>query len=156
MNRFAAIESPISAEASPVPSTTSVRASPIVAAIAFSVAAMSKSTSRLKMKAAVGCMWLLITACVTPGSTRDSAAGLAATTRSQPSKRFAPPAATRTACRSSGRGASRTWLVTAPSSGRGPVTSSTVQPLPSRCAAIPSKAPSVMTPVPPIPVITMP
>ena len=34
--------------------------------------------------------------------------------------------------------------------------SSTLQPLPSRCAAMPSSAPIVTTPVPPMPVTRMP
>ena len=34
--------------------------------------------------------------------------------------------------------------------------SSTEQPLPSRCAAMPSSAPMVTTPVPPMPVTTIP
>ena len=93
---------------------------------------------------------------VTPLSIRDSAAGLAATTMSQPSSRSAPPAAMRTAWRSSGVGARRTWLITAPFFCDRPVKSSTVQPRPSRCAAMPSSAPTVMTPVPPMPVMRMP
>ena len=56
----------------------------------------------------------------------------------------------------SGCGASRTWLVTAPFFCARPVKSSTLQPLPSRCAAMPSSAPTVMTPVPPMPVTRMP
>ncbi len=63
--------------------------------------------------------------------------------------------ATRTACRSSGLGARRTWLITAPFFCDSPVKSSTVQPLPSRCAAMPSSAPTVITPVPPMPVTRM-
>ena len=55
-----------------------------------------------------------------------------------------------------GRGARRTWLITAPFFCASPVKSSTVQPLPSRCAAMPSSAPTVTTPVPPMPVTSMP
>ena len=53
-------------------------------------------------------------------------------------------------------GARRTWLITAPFFCARPVKSSTVQPLPSRCAAMPISAPTVMTPVPPMPVTRMP
>ena len=54
------------------------------------------------------------------------------------------------------RGAMRTWDITAPFFCASPVMSSTVQPLPSRCAAMPSSAPMVTTPVPPMPVTRMP
>ena len=53
------------------------------------------------------------------------------------------------------RGAMRTWLITAPFFCASPVKSSAEQPLPSRCAAMPSSAPMVMTPVPPMPVTRM-
>src|SRR5664279_6659743 len=46
----------------------------------------------------------------------------------------------------------RTCETTAPFFCARPVMSSTLQPLPSRCAAMPIKAPMVTTPVPPIPV----
>src|SRR5712692_5289281 len=91
MNRLAASASPISADARPVPSTISVLSCPAASLIACSIADVSKSISGLKMNAAVGCRWLLITALVTPVSVRESAAGLAATTRSHPSRRSAPP-----------------------------------------------------------------
>jgi hypothetical protein len=48
------------------------------------------------------------------------------------------------------------WLVTAPFFCAMPVKSRTLQALPSMCAAMPSSAPMVMTPVPPIPVTRMP
>ena len=81
MNRLVAMESPISAVASPVASMRSASAAAVL--IACSILAVSKSMSGLKTKAAVGCTWLLMTALVTPVWRRDSAAGLAATTRSQ-------------------------------------------------------------------------
>ena len=56
---------------------------------------------------------------------------------------------------SSGFGAIRTWLITAPFFCDRPVKSSAEQPRPSRCAAMPSSAPMVMTPVPPMPVTRM-
>ena len=46
----------------------------------------------------------------------------------------------------------RMWLVTAPPFCAMPVWSSTLAALPSRCAAIASTAPTVSTPVPPMPV----
>ena len=49
----------------------------------------------------------------------------------------------------------RTWVVTAPPFCARPVWSSTLAPLPSRCAAMPISAPMVTTPVPPMPVIRM-
>ena len=51
---------------------------------------------------------------VTPRSARLSAGMLVATTISQPRMRLAPPGAMRTVARSSGDGAMRTWLMTAP------------------------------------------
>src|SRR6478735_7668339 len=53
---------------------------------------------------------------------------------------------------SSGRGASLTWLKTAPPFWARPAMSIMPQPLPSRCAAMPRMAPMVTTPVPPTPV----
>ena len=70
---------------------------------------------------------------------------------SQPSTRSAAPAPIRVAKSAPGSFAIRTWLVTGPFFCARPVTSSTEQPLPSRWAAIPSSAPSVTTPDPPIP-----
>ena len=55
-----------------------------------------------------------------------------------------------------GRSAMRTCETTAPFFCARPVMSSTLQPLPSRCAAMPSSAPIVTTPVPPMPVTRMP
>src|SRR5437588_10066481 len=50
----------------------------------------------------------------------------------------------------------RTCDTTAPFFCASPVMSSTLQPLPSRWAAMPSSAPMVTTPVPPMPVTRMP
>ena len=74
---------------------------------------------------------------------------------SQPSTRSASPAAMRTAWMSAGLFATRTCVVTAPPFWARPVWSSTLAPLCSRCAAMPSSAPMVTTPVPPTPVIRM-
>ena len=62
----------------------------------------------------------------------------------------------RVAWSSSGTSAMRTCDTTAPFFCASPVMSSTLQPLPSRCAAMPSSAPIVTTPVPPMPVTRMP
>ena len=156
MKRLVAIESPRIAVARPVPSTKEAASSPAASRIDFIMASAPRSMSPFMTKAATGWTWPLMTALVTPCSTRDSAAGEAATTMSQPSTRLAPPAAMRTACRSSGFGARRTWLITAPFFCARPVKSSTVQPLPSRWAAMPISAPTVITPVPPMPVTRMP
>ena len=74
---------------------------------------------------------------------------------SQPSTRSASPAAMRTAWMSAGVLAMRMCVVTAPPFCASPVWSSTVEPRPSRCPAMPSSAPMVTTPVPPTPVIRM-
>ena len=55
-----------------------------------------------------------------------------------------------------GRSAMRTCETTAPFFCARPVMSSTLQPLPSRCAAMPISAPIVTTPVPPMPVTRIP
>ena len=95
------------------------------------------------------------TARVSAGSHFDSASYPAATARSQPSSSDAPPAEMRRAWIWSWRVATRTWLVTAPNFCARPVMSSTDTPLPSMCAAIPSSAPTVTTPLPPMPVTRM-
>ena len=77
--------------------------------------------------------------------------GWVAVTMSQAISTFAPPAGTRTACRFSRLSAMRTWLTTGPPFCAKPVASNTVALRPSRLAAMPSKAPMVTTPVPPIP-----
>ena len=74
---------------------------------------------------------------------------------SQPRMRLALPGAMRTLERSSADGAMRTWLMTAPFFCDRPVKSSVEQALPSTWAAMPSSAPMVMTPVPPMPVTRM-
>ena len=79
-----------------------------------------------------------------------------ATTMSPPMTRSAPPAGTRIAWMSSGRRAMRKWLNTAPPFCASPAMSMMPQPLPSRCAAMPSTAPMVTMPVPPMPVTMMP
>ncbi len=61
----------------------------------------------------------------------------------------------RTAWMSLGAFATRTCVVTAPPFCARPVWSSTLVPLPSRCAAMPISAPMVTTPVPPMPVTRM-
>ncbi|MGY3465784.1 hypothetical protein ACVW0I_002655 [Bradyrhizobium sp. LM6.11] len=74
---------------------------------------------------------------------------------SQPRMTSAPPVVIRTAEMSSGFAAMRTWLITAPFFCDRPVKSSAEQPRPSTWAAMPSSAPMVMTPVPPMPVTRM-
>ena len=76
-------------------------------------------------------------------------------TRSPPIIASASPTATRIAEMSSGLFATRQWICTAPPFWASPAISIIPTPLPSRCAAIPSNAPTVTTPVPPTPVITM-
>ena len=74
---------------------------------------------------------------------------------SQPRMRLALPGPMRTLARSSADGAMRTWLMTAPFFCDNPVKSSVEHALPSTWAAMPSSAPMVMTPVPPMPVTRM-
>ncbi|KAG1317207.1 hypothetical protein G6F63_015764 [Rhizopus arrhizus] len=81
---------------------------------------------------------------------------LVATTRSPASSRSASPMATRVFIRCSGDCASTTCEYTAPPFCARPAMSSTEQPLPSRCAAMPSNWPMVTTPVPPTPAMNTP
>jgi indolepyruvate ferredoxin oxidoreductase len=78
------------------------------------------------------------------------------TTRSQPMTRLAPPVSRREACSPSGFSATCTCDITAPYFCARPDMSSTLTPLPSRCAATLMICPMVMTPVPPMPVTRMP
>jgi hypothetical protein len=108
------------------------------------------------ISSAVGVWALFNTTRVRPGCIRDTHSSLAVTIASQPITRLASPIAIRVAWMSDGRVAICTWLITAPPFCARPVTSSTVTPLFSRCAAMPSSAPIVTTPVPPTPVTSTP
>ena len=99
---------------------------------------------------------VLTSALVTPFCILASASFPTPVRMSQPSTSFASPAAMRVAWSCSGVSAIRTCETTAPFFCARPVMSSTLQPLPSRCAAMPSSAPIVTTPVPPMPVTRMP
>ena len=119
----------------------------------------SRSTGRAKsglaMNAAVAMAWALPTALVLSGAMVDKAGTSAAVTRSQAITASARPGSMRDWCRMDGRRAMRTWLSTAPPFCARPVKSSTDTARPSRCAAMPMTAPTVSTPVPPIPVISV-
>ncbi|MCY1232237.1 hypothetical protein D9M72_447150 [compost metagenome] len=108
------------------------------------------------MKSAVGVCAVLTTARVRPAWVLEMTSSVADTIASQPITRSASPIAIRVACRSSGRAASCTCDSTAPPFCARPAMSSTVTPLFSRCAAMPSRPPMVTTPVPPTPVTRMP
>jgi len=108
------------------------------------------------VKSPVITSWVLTTARVAPLRSAFRVSGPPLTTRSQPISRSAPPEAMRTVLMSSDVAAMRMWLITAPFFCASPVMSSTPQPLPSTCAAMPSSCPMVTTPVPPTPVTTMP
>ena len=155
MKALVAMLSPIKVEAMPVASRMSRLRSPTASRSVVRIAPISKSMSGFCTKLAVGCKSAFTKALVTPRSIRLSAVALADTTMSQPRMRSAPPEVMRTVAISSGVAAIRTWLMTAPFFCARPVKSSVEQPRPSMCAAIPSSAPMVMTPVPPIPVTRM-
>ncbi len=99
--------------------------------------------------------WVFTTARVLSRLIASSPSLDAAVAMSQASSRSAAPAAMRGACTASGEAAILTWLSTAPPFWASPVMSSTLVPLPSRWAAMPSSAPMVTTPVPPMPVTRM-
>src|SRR6266550_602749 len=113
MNRLVAIASPRSPVASPVASRNSVCSAPAAAAIALSSSPVGNGKSGLRVKSPVIVSWLLTMAWVRPAPSFDSASVPADTTRSQPSRRSAPPDASRTAWICSGVSAMRTWLNTA-------------------------------------------
>ncbi|MPM88850.1 hypothetical protein SDC9_135954 [bioreactor metagenome] len=96
---------------------------------------------------------LLTTARVLPSSIFDKASLLALTTRSPPRMACASPVAMRAAWMSSGRSAMRRCEKTAPYFCASPVMSSVDTPLPSRWAAMPIRAPGVIVPWPPTPVM---
>ena len=146
------IASPHSAVASRVAETKSQARSPAAPRIASSMRRLDRSRSGLVANSEVGATWLFTIAAVRPAEIFARFSAPVVTTMSQPITRSAAPAAIRVAAIASGRAATRTWLVTGPFFCARPVTSSTEQPLPSRWAAMPSSAPTVITPEPPMPV----
>ena len=107
-------------------------------------------------KAAVGAAWEFSATCVRPLSMRSRVSVLAATTGSQPMMRSAPAMPTRVVRMASCEAPISTWLQVAPPFCASPPASCVTMPLPSRCAAMPSNWPMVITPVPPTPATTMP
>mmetsp|Transcript_15310 Transcript_15310/g.36449 ORF Transcript_15310/g.36449 Transcript_15310/m.36449 type:complete len:206 (+) Transcript_15310:1652-2269(+) len=85
-----------------------------------------------------------------------SVALLAATMASQAITRWASAVPTLVQWMASGVLAIWIWLQVAPPFCARPAASCVMTPLPSRCAAMPSSWPMVMTPVPPTPATTMP
>ena len=81
---------------------------------------------------------------------------LAPTMASQAITRSALAVSTLVVWMASGRLAIWMWLQVAPPFCARPPASCVTTPLPSRCAAMPSNWPMVMTPVPPTPATTMP
>jgi hypothetical protein len=106
--------------------------------------------------AAVGVPWLFNATKVRPGIITCSVALLAATMASQAITRSAFAVSTLVVWMASGRLAICTWLQAAPPFCARPPASCVTMPLPSRCAAMPSSWPTVMTPVPPTPATRMP
>ena len=91
-----------------------------------------------------------------PARITASEALAAATIGSQPITRSASAVPTLVEKIASGRLAIWMWLQVAPPFCARPAASCVTMPLPSRCAAMPSSWPMVMTPVPPTPATTMP
>ena len=156
MNRLVAIASPSKAAASRLASTNHARSAPVASTIADSMAPSGNFQSGSRVKSAVGVLATLTTTRVWPSLMRASASRPAVTTTSQPSTASAEATPMRGAYSGSPDAAKRTKLITAPFFCASPVTSSTVTPLPSRCAAMPSSWPTVTTPVPPMPVTSRP
>ena len=149
-----AMASPMSAEASSVAGTKS--AVPALSEISFWRSVPGSCQFGLRTNSAVGVTLAFTSARVRAGAIFAIASVLALTTRSQPITRLAPPVSRRDACSRSGREAICTCDITAPYFCASPDMSSTETPLPSRCAAMPTIWPMVITPVPPMPVTRMP
>ena len=156
MNMLVAMASPINAVAMRSASTTAVMSDPAASSIALMMRRVGKEKSTLRVNWPSSFSCALTTTCVRPLSMAASTFWPEAVTMSQPSTRSAPPAATRMEAMSCGLGAMRRWLVTAPPFWARPAMSMMPVPSPSRCAAMPSTAPIVTTPVPPTPVMMMP
>ncbi|MDB5746028.1 MAG: hypothetical protein JWP72_876 [Massilia sp.] len=151
-----AIESPISAVASLVASTKSAPALPPTAStIRPRTSSAGNRQSAFWANVPVGCSCRLTMASVRTGRIFEIASAAPVVSMSQPNTRSASPVAMRWARRRSGDAATFTCEVTEPFFCLMPVMSSTEATLPSRCAAMPISAPTVMTPVPPIPLIRM-
>ena len=156
MNRLAAIESPISAVASLVASMKSAASVPPTdSSISWRTSAAGYCQSAFCANVPGGCSCRLTTARLRPGRIFDTASCAPAVSMSQPKIRSASPVAMRWARMCAGDAAIFTCEVTEPFFCDMPVMSSTEAPLPSRWAAMPISAPTVMTPVPPMPLIKM-
>ena len=156
MNRLVAIESPIRPVASLVASRNSASPAATPSLISCSIEPVGKARSGSRVNCAGITSAVLTSALVTPFCILASASSPTPVSMSQASTSLASPAAMRVACSCSGVAAMRTCETTAPFFCASPVMSSTDTPLPSRCAAMPSRAPMVTTPVPPMPVTRMP
>ena len=150
MNKLVAIESPIKAVANFVALTKSTLP-PTESEIKRSVDSNGNCQSGFLAKAPVGCSWLLMTARVRPARILEIASCWPAVKKSQPKIKSASPVGIRCARNLLTFSTIRICDVTEPFFCDMPVISNTEATLPSRCAAIPSKAPTVITPVPPIP-----
>src|SRR5262245_44142092 len=155
MNRLVAIESPMSPVASLVASRNSASPGPTASLISCSIEPVGNLRSGSRVNCAGITSAVLTSALVTPFCILASASVPTLVRMSQASTSDASPAAMRVAYSFSGVSPIRTCDTTAPFFCARPVMSSTLQPLLSRCAAMPSSAPIVTTPVPPMPVTRM-
>ncbi len=146
-----AIASPSSAVASSLAFTASVFASPHAARTAPIMSVRGEIEVRVGRELG-GRRTCVFTIAVVRAESFGRFSNPVITTTSQPIARSAPPVPMRVAWSSAGVLAMRTWLATAPFFCARPVTSSSRAPCPSRCAAIARIAPTVTTPVPPMPV----
>src|SRR6218665_2199418 len=148
--------SPSSAVASCPASSRPTWSAPTAAAMALSQCAPGNCQSGLPTNAAVGVPWVLSTTKVRPGCITASVYLCAVTMASQPSTRSALAVSTLVVWMASGRLAIWMWLQVAPPFCARPPASCVITPLPSRCAAMPSREPMAITPVPPPPPPTLP
>ncbi len=140
------------ASASACASSVSTRSAPAAKRSFSSSAGTFRLASGLRRLSATGTWCVLARMRVRPWRTVASASGEAPTTRSQASSASACWVSMRTWFRREGTSASRTKLRTEPPFWAKPMKSSTLALLPSRCAAMVIRAPTVTTPVPPTPV----
>ena len=150
MNKLVAIESPINAVANLVASIKSTLPS-TDSLISACTDCCGNCQSGCCAKVPIGVWSMLTTARVRPGRILEIASNAPVVKISQPNTKSASPVAIRCARSLPGCEVMRMCEVTEPFFCDIPVMSNTDTPLLSKCAAIPIKAPIVMTPVPPIP-----
>ncbi|KAG0751063.1 hypothetical protein G6F24_014677 [Rhizopus arrhizus] len=142
---------PNRASAASCASMAAVLASPAAWRILASSASGRMAASGLRVKSETGATYVLTVTWVCPRRSAPSESGATEATGSHRMAASACCQSRRTGPAEAPAGAKRIWLTTVPPFCARPVRSSTAADRPSRCAAIDTMAPMVMTPVPPMP-----